>query len=637
MPAIVRVNVTETQAPSPDTLQATGAMLSQGGTNTSPGTKTLLTQLADLAPYRATSKAVTSLAQTSGLATCTAAAAHGFPIGSTLWLEIFGATYAAYNGTFLCHVTTTNAFTYTVPSGTTSPDSSVTITYVTRSAVELSKMNTTFFAQGSNTACYVLELGPGNTADGCAFLNDWIAQNPPGINQGNNFWGFYSYLVPRYWDADPAYLDLLASFENTTALTYFWTTTTLSTYSAYTAQMKCVKALIDAPAYAAWPANVLTAISYAGTWGANALTAISWAATNGGTVTAATTSAHGVLPGNTFSISGCTPAGYNGTFVALAGTTAETLIYALATNPGAESVLGTLAASTGGTVTATTTTNHGVSSGQWFQIAGCLPAAYNGWWEAGTATATNSLVFAAPAAIGTETLLGTLVMSQYASAGVAATEFSRAAGWWVTLNYAPSSSNRVTPYNYSFIYGVTPFPVQGNNSLLTTLLNANIEVVGTGAEGGLSNTIAYGGNFLDGNAVNWWWGIDWLNINANLNLSNFVINGSNNPQNPLYLDQDGINSGQGVVASTINSGITFGIIYGTLAQTELSGPVFATNSGNGVYNGQAVVNAVPAATYFTASPSDYKIGQYGGYSVSFTPLRGFDNITINLNATQFVG
>jgi hypothetical protein len=593
--------------------------------------------LASLTPYLAVPKAVTSLAQTSGVATCTTTAAHGFPIGSTLWLVIAGATYTAYNGTFLCHVTTTSAFTYAVPSGTTSPDISTAITYTTRSAVEMTQMNTTFFAQGSNTACYVLELGPGNTADGCAFLSNWIAQNPPGINQGDNFWGFYSYLVPRYWDADPAYLNLLASFENTTALTYFWTTTTLSTYTAYTAQMKCVKALIEAPAYGVWPANVLTAISYAAAWGVNVLTAISWAATNGGIVTAATTSAHGVLPGNTFSISGCTPAGYNGTFVALPGTGVEALIYALATNPGAESVLGTLVASTGGTVTATTTTNHGVLPGQWFQIAGCLPVAYNGWWQAGTATATNSLVFAVPAAIGTETLLGTLVMSQYASAGVAATEFSRAAGWWVTLNYAPSSSNRVTPYNYSFIYGVTPFPVQGNNSLLTTLLNNNIEVVGTGAEGGLSNTIAYGGNFLDGNAVNWWWGIDWLNINANLNLSNFVINGDNNPQNPLFSDQDGINIGQSVVASTIISGITFGIIYGTLAQTELSGPAFATNSGNGVYNGQAVVNAVPAAIYYAASPSDYKIGLYAGYAVSFTPLRGFDNITIDLNATQYVG
>ena len=129
MPAIVRVNVTETQAPSPDTLQAAGAMLSQGGTNTSPGTKTLLTQSASLTPYLAVPKAVTSLAQTGGLATCTATAAHGFPIGSTLWLVIAGATYAAYNGTFLCHVTTTSAFTYAVPSGTTSPDISTTITF----------------------------------------------------------------------------------------------------------------------------------------------------------------------------------------------------------------------------------------------------------------------------------------------------------------------------------------------------------------------------------------------------------------------------------------------------------------------------------------------------------------------------
>ena len=637
MPAIVRVNVSTTQAPSPDTLQATGAMLSQGGTNTSPGTLTLLTEAASLTPYLAVPKAATSLAQTAGLATFTATAAHGFAVGTTLWLTIAGATYTAYNGTFICHVTGASTFTYSVPSGTTSPDIGTAITYTTRSAVELAKMNTTFWAQGSNTPCYVLEIGAGNTADGVTFLNNWIEQNPPGISQGNGFWGIYSYLVPKYWDADPAFLAFLAGYENDTALTYFWVTTTLATYTAYTAQMKCVKALIAAPAYAVWPANALTAITYAAAWPTNVLTAIAWSAANGGTVTAATTSAHGVLPGNTFTISGCTPAGYNGTFVALPGTGVEALIYALATNPGSETALGSLVASTGGTVTATTTTAHGVAVGQWFQIAGCLPAAYNGYWQALTGTTGSTLVYAVPAAIGTETLLGTLVMSQYASAGVPSTEFSRAAGWHVTLSYAPSSSNRVTPYNYSFVFGVTPFPTRGNNSLLTTLLAANIEVVGTGAEGGLSDTIAYGGNFLDGNAVNWWWGIDWLNINCNLDISNAVINGSNNPENPLYYDQDGINQLQGVGASTILSGITFGIIYGTLAQTELSGPQFAKNSGDGDYNGLAVINAVPAPIYATASPSDYKAGLYAGFAVSFTPLRGFDNIVINLNATQFVG
>ena len=79
-----------------------------------------------------------------------------------------------------------------------------------------------------------------------------------------------------------------------------------------------------------------------GTWAANALTAISW---SGGVVTATTTTAHGVQVGQQFQISGVAPSGYNGTFAALADTTGNTLVYALATNPGTETVLGTLVAS----------------------------------------------------------------------------------------------------------------------------------------------------------------------------------------------------------------------------------------------------------------------------------------------------
>ena len=161
-------------------------------------------------------------------------------------------------------------------------------------------------------------------------------------------------------------------------------------------------------------------------------------------------------------------------------------------------------------------------------------------------------------------------------------------------------------------------------------------MVGTGAQGGISGAIAVGGNFSDGNTFPWWYGIDWLNTQANLNLTNFVINGSN-PNNPLLLNQDGINAGQANVAATVSSGITFGLIFGTLAQTELDGPVFQLNDQEGEYAGQAVVNAVPFANFYAESPGDYKIGLYSGYSISFTPSRGFDNIILNINATQFVG
>jgi hypothetical protein len=73
---------------------------------------------------------------------------------------------------------------------------------------------------------------------------------------------------------------------------------------------------------------------------ANQLASLAWAA---GVATATTLVAHNVTPGSTFALAGSTPAGWNGTFVA---TTASgtTITFPLATNPGAETVLGQLQA-----------------------------------------------------------------------------------------------------------------------------------------------------------------------------------------------------------------------------------------------------------------------------------------------------
>lgn len=79
-------------------------------------------------------------------------------------------------------------------------------------------------------------------------------------------------------------------------------------------------------------------------YAANVLTASTW---SGGQVTFTTTSAHGVAVGSSFTITGSVPAAYNGTYIALAGTTGSTLIGALAANPGAIVTEGTLAAGGG--------------------------------------------------------------------------------------------------------------------------------------------------------------------------------------------------------------------------------------------------------------------------------------------------
>lgn len=538
---VVTIAVSVQTAPSPSTLQKTGAFLSQGGTNTSPGTMSLLTQAADLTSILKAEAAITSIAWATGVASVTTTAPHGLPIGDTVPVVIAGAVPSGYNGTFLAPITGASSFTYPLAS---SPGSETTPgTWSAESGTELQQMTNTFFAQGAQQSVYVLELGPGSAATGVAFLTSWIAANPN---------TFYSYLVPRYWDADSHYLSFLANFESNSAKTYFFTTTTLSTWQNYTPAMKCVVALIEAPSYSAWSANVLTSLSWAG-----------------GQVTATTTTAHGVSAGQYFTLSGSLPAAYNGTFLALPGTTGSTLVYALASNPGAE------------------------------------------------------------------TALGTLVASQYASTGIPSTEFSLAGEFRVTLNYAPSSTNRVTPLNYAYLFGVTTFPTQGNNALITTLLAGNINLVGTGAQGGISNSLVLGGHTMDGNPFKYWYSVDWAQVYLQRNVTAALINGANNPVNPVDYNQPGINTLQQAAVSTMVTGVGNGLVLNaikatTYSATDLSGAIDA-----GTLDGYTVVNADPFGSYATENPSDYAAGIYNGLFVDFTPLRGFESVRINLNISSF--
>ena len=561
MPAIVQVNVSETVAPTPITLQSTGALLSQGGTSTAPGTMSLLTQASDFTPIMAGALPLASITQVTGTATATASAAHGFTIGDTLMVTIAGATPAAYNGTHLVTVTTTTAFTFAVATGTATPATG-TLVYTVSDVAELFSMVNSYFGQGGQTAVFVLELGPGNVNDGVAFLAAWITANPNGIAYGNGFFGFYSYLVPREWDANTNFLAFLATFEAPSAKTYFWVTTTVSTYTMYSVLMKDVLTLIEAPVQVVSSSNRLTALITAG---------------SSGTATV---------------------------------------------------------------VEATTTNPHGLANGDLFQIVGCVPAAYNGFFTALNSTTQitsgNTIFYLLPSAPGTETTLGSVAPSFTASSGIAANEFSMAAPFNAALSLNPAGGF-VPPFGYTFLFGVTPFPTFGNQALLATLAAANVNVVGTGAEGGISNAILLNGKTMDGNSFNWWYSIDNANINLNLNLSNAVINGSNDDEAPLYLNQAGINALQGVCASTMAAGVTAGLVLGTIVQTELTPQVFQQNVQDGDYAGQCVINAVPFAAYYAANPGQYKEQLYGGFSVSFTPQLGFENILINLNATSFVG
>lgn len=453
---IVQVNVSQTVAPAPLTLQGTGALISQGGTNTTANTLSLLTQPSDLTPLLAGSKALTSLSWTSNVVTATTTAPHGWTMSDVIPLTIAGATPAGYNGTVQATITGASTFTYPLmvnPGSETVPG-----TVTDGDVAELLSMVTTFFAQGSSVSVYVLELGESTATEGVAALQAWITANPGTI---------YSYLVPREWDNNSAFLTFLGLFNSTTAKTYFFITTTSANYTSYTTLMKCAFTMVQAPL--------------------------------------------------------------------------------------------------------------------------------------------------APA-----------------------TEFSCAAPFWDTLSYAPNSNNKVPPLSYTFLFGVTPYPTPSNGTLLNTLNAANVNVVGTGAEGGISDAILFSGHLMDGNPFNYWYSIDWVQLNLDLNIANEVINGSNNKLAPLYYDQPGINRLQRRAAQTMAQAITNGLAVGTVVQVALPAAQFVANFENDLYVGWLVVNAEPFTVYTAENPSDYSIGKYGGMAAVFTPSRGFEQIIFNLNATNFI-
>jgi hypothetical protein len=549
---IVQVNVSVQVAPTPPTLQKTGCLVSVGGTVLSPQASTFLTQESDLIPFLRTPQSLTSLTFSTGVVTAVATAAHNLPIGQVINLTIAGALPSGYNGTFPCTITTATDFTYDLP---TNPGTeTVPGTWISGEVQSLIERADTFFGMGFSQGVFVLELGSNGVASAVGVLSSYLAMFPNTSYTPGAQGFFYIYLVPRSWDANAAFLSLVVQFESPTARTYFWTTTTLATFSQYTPQMKSVLAMIENPVFDVYPANALTALTASGT-----------------------------------------------------------------------------------TVTATTATAHGVSAGAWFQLAGIVPAGYNGFWLAQPGTTGSTLVFDVLTPLGAETTLGTLVASLYASSGTAEEEFSLAAPMQTVLNLNPSSVNRVTQLNYAFLFGVTPFISQGTNSLTTTIENDFVNLVGTGAEGGISQALITPGTTMDGNDFSsFWYSVDWVQINVDINVANAVINGSNNPINPLYYNQAGINALQAVIASTMNTGISFGLVNGTVVQTALDGPTLDANIDAGLYVGMTVVNAVPFITYSEENPGDYKIGRYAGFSIIYVPQLGFSHIVVDVLVEELI-
>jgi hypothetical protein len=215
--SIVIVQVSQQIAPAPNLLQETGCFISQGGTNTQAGVISLLTQPSDLTPLLAGSAAISTIVWSGGTVVVTTTAPHGIPAEAVLLVTITGCVPLGFNGTWLCTQTGTSTFTYSLA---VTPGIASTIgAYTLEDVSELLAMTTTFFAQGAYQAVYVMELGPGDAAEGVTALQAYIVATPQ---------FFYSYLLPRAWSSEASYLTFLQAYESPSARTYFFTTMTTS-------------------------------------------------------------------------------------------------------------------------------------------------------------------------------------------------------------------------------------------------------------------------------------------------------------------------------------------------------------------------------------------------------------------------
>jgi hypothetical protein len=401
-----------------------------------------------------------------------------------------------------------------------------------------------------------------------------------------------------------------------------------------------------------------------------ALTSLAW---SGGTVVATTSAAiPGRTTGDKFSttIAGATPSGYNGLVTATV-TGANTFTYAVANNPGTESVAGTYTPPGQGELVAQITTFFSQGSSQAVYVlelgAGDAiggPAGLQSWiqsnpgvfysyltpkgWDASAGllaliatlealtAKTYLFVTTTTATYSTYTTVMKCVLTMIQAPGTPITEFSWAAGFQRSLTYNPSSANMMTQFCFSFLFGVTPWTAAGNSALLATLKAANVNYVGTGAEGGISNLVLFWGRTMDGQDFSWWYAADWYQIQSQQALANTVINGSNNSINPLWYNQPGINRLQDSVVNVAQNGVTYGLLNGSVARAALDGPAFATAIDNGVYDDVNVINAIPFTLYTQENPSAYAQRTYGGLAAQVIPNNGFQAIIFNINVTNLL-
>lgn len=244
----------------------------------------------------------TSLSRTSNIVTVTVTAAHRFAVGNVI--TISGVTDTSFNGTFtVASVTGNTTFTYaqTGPNATSSGG-----TAAQTAPISSISCTDTFTVNITTSVAHGLSVGQGVLIAGT------------GVRDGE---------------------DIVRSVGSSTTFTIWsWGSNgSASTGTMAPASFRYADPVDPASGASDGSAIPSGAIAIPGQSAAATITAASWASG----VATITSANHKAYVGETVTITGVTPSGYNGTVIVTA-VTANTLSYALASNPGAYTSGGSL-------------------------------------------------------------------------------------------------------------------------------------------------------------------------------------------------------------------------------------------------------------------------------------------------------
>lgn len=172
--------------------------------------------------------------------------------------------------------------------------------------------------------------------------------------------------------------------------------------------------------------------------------------------------------------------------------------------------------------------------------------------------------------------------------------------------YAVSDTTRMTSMRGKLITGITAYDV--TKTINTNLTADNVNWCDTTYSGGFAGTMCWPGVFGDGRNYSYWYAIDWAQLNLRTQINNALINSANDPTNPIYYNQNGIDRLQGVIQSVLTQGVNFGLFNET---------------------------QVTAVAFENVSASDYASGIYSGFAITIRVQGEFKKLTIGVNFTDY--